>query len=159
MRRPSISIALAARRDERPRAATRGRAHAGDELVHRERLHEVVVRAELERAHAVQLAAARAHDDDRYADAFLARGLDHAPAVELGKHQVEHADVGAARSAAARAPSCRSPTQTGSKPAARRWRAMPSAMTSSSSTIRTFGIDWIIVTPARRMGWQLVTIL
>jgi hypothetical protein len=36
---------------------------------------------------------------------------------------------------------------------------MPSAITSSSSTIRTFGIEWIIVTPEGAMGWRLVTIL
>ena len=36
---------------------------------------------------------------------------------------------------------------------------MPSAMTSSSSTIRTFGIGLIIDAPKRRVGWRLVTIL
>jgi hypothetical protein len=80
MRRPSTS------------AARRG-ANACDELLHREGLDDVVVGAELERADAVDLAAARADDDDRSADAFLARGLDHAPAVELGEHQVEHAHL------------------------------------------------------------------
>jgi putative transposon-encoded protein len=32
-------------------------------------------------------------------------------------------------------------------------------MTSSSSTIRTFGIGSIIDAPKPRVGWQLVTIL
>jgi hypothetical protein len=89
MRSSSISIAS-------PRwAATRCGANARDELLHRERLHDVVVRAELERPHAVLLTSARAHDDDRSADPFLPRRLDDLPPVELGKHQVEHADVGA----------------------------------------------------------------
>jgi hypothetical protein len=35
---------------------------------------------------------------------------------------------------------------------------MPSAMTASSSTIRTFGITFIIDLPKRRVGWQLVTV-
>ena len=70
--------------------------HARDELLHRERLDEVVVGADLERVHAVVLGAAGADDDDRRADALGARGLlDEAPAVEAGQHQVEHEDVGA----------------------------------------------------------------
>ena len=40
------------------------------------------------------LGAAGRDDDDRRADALAARLLDHLPAVEAGKHQVEHADVG-----------------------------------------------------------------
>ena len=73
--------------------AAGGRAHAGCELLHRERLDEVVVRADLERVHAVVLGAAGGHDDDRRADALVSRLLDHAPAVDPGKHEVEHADV------------------------------------------------------------------
>ena len=76
------------------RAAARRGADPGHELLHRERLHEVVVGADLERVHAVVLGAARGDDDDRRADALAARLLDHLPAVEAGQHQVEHADVG-----------------------------------------------------------------
>ena len=78
----------------RAHAAPRRRADARDELAHRERLHEVVVGADLERVHAVVLGAARGDDDDRRADPLGARRLDQLPAVELGQHQVEHADVG-----------------------------------------------------------------
>ena len=39
------------------------------------------------------LGAARADDDDRRPDPLAARLLDHAPPVDAGKHQVEHADV------------------------------------------------------------------
>ena len=74
-------------------AAPGGGADARDELAHRERLHEVVVGADLERVHAVVLGAARRDDDDRRADPFGAGRLDQLPAVELGEHQVEHADV------------------------------------------------------------------
>ena len=63
------------------------------ELLHRERLDEIVVGAELERVDAVVLGAAGADDDDRRADPFSARMLDHLPPVEPGQHQVEHADV------------------------------------------------------------------
>ena len=78
----------------RPHAPPRGGDHPRDQLAHRERLHEVVVGADLERVHAVVLGAPRRDDDDRRADPLRARGLDQLPAVELGQHQVEHADVG-----------------------------------------------------------------
>ena len=68
-------------------------ADPGCELLHRERLHEVVVGADLEGVHAVVLGAARRDDDDRRADPFVARLLDHAPAVDAGEHEVEDADV------------------------------------------------------------------
>ena len=71
-----------------------GRTDAGGELLHRERLHEVVVRADLEGVHAVVLGAACRHDDDRRSDPLVARLLDDAPAVDARKHQVEDADVG-----------------------------------------------------------------
>ena len=77
-----------------PHTAPRRGADARDELAHRERLHEVVVGADLERVHAVVLRAARRDDDDRRADPFGARRLDQLPPVELREHQVEHADVG-----------------------------------------------------------------
>ena len=76
-----------------PHAAPSGRTDARDELAHRERLHQIVVGADLERVHAVVLGAARRDDDDRRADPFGARHLDQLPAVELRQHQVEHADV------------------------------------------------------------------
>ena len=43
--------------------------------------------------HPVVLGAARADDDDRRADPLAARRLDQVPAVPLGQHQVEDADV------------------------------------------------------------------
>ena len=85
---------LAAARLLRARAASGGGGDPGDELLHRERLDEVVVRAELERVDPVVLGSARADDDDRGADALAARLLDHAPTVDAGEHQVEDADVG-----------------------------------------------------------------
>ena len=69
--------------------------HASGQLLHRERLDEVVVGADLECVHAVVLGSAGRHDDDRRPDPFRARLLDHAPAVDPGEHQVEDADVGA----------------------------------------------------------------
>ena len=69
-------------------------ADAGGQLLHRERLHEVVVRADLERVDPVVLGPTRADDDDRRADPLAAGLLQHLPAVEAGKHQVEDAHVG-----------------------------------------------------------------
>ena len=76
-----------------PDAAPRRRLHAGDELLHRERLDQVVVGPDLQRVHAVMLGAAGADDDDGRPDALRTRGLDQLPAVEAGQHQVEHDDV------------------------------------------------------------------
>ena len=69
-------------------------ADAGDELLHRERLDEVVVGPDLERVHAVVLGAAGADRDDRRPDPLGAGLLDQAPAVEAGQHHVEHEHVG-----------------------------------------------------------------
>src|SRR5919197_3639369 len=77
----------------RPHLAPGRRLDAGDELLHRERLDEVIVRADLERVHAVVLGPACADDDDRSPDALGARRLDQAPAVEARQHQVEDDDV------------------------------------------------------------------
>src|SRR5262245_45480359 len=70
-----------------------GGSHARHELLHREGLDEVVVRAELERVHPIVLGSSRTVDDDRRADALATGGLDHPPAVLYGQHQVEDADV------------------------------------------------------------------
>jgi signal transduction histidine kinase len=77
----------------RANAATCCRADPRDELAHRERLHEVVVGADVERVHAVVLGPAGGHDDDRRPNPFGARSLDQLPAVELRQHQVEDADI------------------------------------------------------------------
>ena len=113
-------------------AAAGGGADAGDELAHRERLHEVVVRADLERVHAVVLGAARGDDDDRRADPLGPRGLDQLPAVELRQHQVEHADVGVleaqprrARARRGRRRSGRSRRRRGGAPSRPRSRCRP----------------------------------
>ena len=93
-RSSSISDRVAPTRFGVADAAPRGRANPRSELLHRERLHEVVVGADLEGVHAVVLGAARGDDDDRRADPLVARLLDHAPAVDAGEHEVEDADVG-----------------------------------------------------------------
>src|SRR4029453_2073900 len=64
-----------------PDSAPGGDPGARDELGHRERLHEVVVRSDLERMHPVLLAAAGADHDDRGADALAPGGLDQLPAI------------------------------------------------------------------------------
>jgi hypothetical protein len=69
------------------------RLHARDELLHRDRLDEVVVGAQLERVDAVVLAAARGDDEDGRPDPLGPDRLDQLPAVELREHEVEDADV------------------------------------------------------------------
>ena len=74
-------------------AATSRRAYARDKLFHGERLHEVVVGADLEGVHAVVLGPTGAHDDDRRPDPLGARRLDQLPAVDAREHEVEDAYI------------------------------------------------------------------
>ena len=147
---------LAARRRRlRLRASAAGRLDAGDELLHRERLDEVVVGADLERVHAVVLRAARADDDDRRPDPFGASRLDELPAVEPGQHEVEHAHV-VLLVAQAREPCLAARRRvTASNPAAVRCWTMPVAMTSSSSMMSTF-VTRGTITRLLRHGLELV---
>jgi len=73
--------------------ASRG-ANTRGELLHRERLHEVVVGSDLESVYAVVLRSPGGYDDDRGADPLVSGLLDHAPSVDAGEHQVENADIG-----------------------------------------------------------------
>ncbi len=74
-------------------ASPRRRPHSCDELLHRERLDQVVVRSDVERVDAVVLRAAGRDDHDRRSDPLLPGELDQLPAVDPGQHEVEHADV------------------------------------------------------------------
>ena len=69
----------------------------GEELVHSERLRDVVVGAGVERDHLVRLAAARREDDDRRL-APSTQALDHLDPVHVGEAEVEDDGVAAARS-------------------------------------------------------------
>ena len=68
-------------------------ADAGDELGHAERLHQVVVGAELEADDAVGLEAAGGEHDDRHLRRRADGAADVAP-VDVGQPQVEQDDVG-----------------------------------------------------------------
>ena len=57
------------------------RPHAGQQLAQRERLGHVVVGAQLEAAHAIDLLAARGEHDDRHVDARGAQLAAHVPAA------------------------------------------------------------------------------
>ena len=118
-------------------AAPRRGADPRDELLHRERLDEVVVGAELERVDAVVLGAARA-DRRRSACRCPRRARSRSRSSRRARAASGRARRRrAARSGAAPAPARPSRPPSGSKPAAARCRAIPWAITSSSSTIRT----------------------
>lgn len=63
-----------------------------DQLAEAERLHEVVVRAEFEEEHAVELVAASRQHDDRNLRT-LANLPAHVFAVEVGESEVEEDEV------------------------------------------------------------------
>src|SRR6266550_683685 len=87
MRSSSISIGS-------PRwASSRRSAYASDQLVHRERLDQVVVRSDLQGVYAVVLRAPGTDDDDRSWDPFGSGALDDAPTVTAGEHQVEDTNI------------------------------------------------------------------
>ena len=67
-------------------------AHAAPELADRERLRDVVVRAELEPEHRVELVVAGGQHDDRHR-ALCAQSLADLEPVELRQHDVEHDEV------------------------------------------------------------------
>ena len=82
-----------------PRGSCRGagraaqqRPHAAAELADRERLRDVVVRAELEPEHLVELVVAGGQHDDRHR-ALRAQALADLEAVEPRQHDVEHDEV------------------------------------------------------------------
>ena len=85
------------------------RLDAGHELLHPERLREVVVGADLEAVHLVVLRPSRRDHDDRDRDPLLAQRARDPPAVLAGQHQVDHRDVGALEPDLARAPGRRPP--------------------------------------------------
>ena len=73
-------------------------ADARHELPEPERLHDVVVGADFEEPHAVELVLAGSDDDDRN----LGAGADaptHLPTVEIGEPEIEQHEVGGLRRA------------------------------------------------------------
>ena len=77
----------------RPRAPQH-RAHASEELAQREGLGDVVVGAQLEAEHAVDLGAARGEHDHGHVDAAAAELPADVPAAQPGHHDVEQYEVG-----------------------------------------------------------------
>ena len=76
----------------RRRGATKQRADAAAELADRERLRDVVVGAELEAEHLVELVVARGEHDDRDG-ALGAQPPADLEAVDSRQHDVEHDEV------------------------------------------------------------------
>ncbi len=99
-----------------PARAAQQRAQAGEQLLERERLGQVVVGARLQARDAVADAVARGEHQDRRAVAGVAQPAADLEAVEPGHQDVEQDRVGAAPSAWARTASRPSPASATSKP-------------------------------------------
>src|SRR5262249_22715876 len=74
------------------RCAAQQRAYTAAELTNRERLGDVVVRAQFEAENLVELLAAGGQHDDRHVAAGAEAAADLEP-VDLRQHQVEHNEV------------------------------------------------------------------
>ena len=98
--------------------APQHRLHAGDELGRRERLGHVVVGAELEPEHAVDLAVAGGEEDHRDGRR-LAEPAAHLEAVDVGETDVEHDEAGPVRRRPPRTPSSPVAAFTTRKPSRR----------------------------------------
>ena len=101
-------------------------ADARDQLPEPERLHDVVVGAELEQEHAIELVAARGEHDDRRVGGSAQCAAD-VGAVDVGEPEVEQDEVGVVGGAAAPRRRCaprspRSPRVRGPRRAVSRWR-------------------------------------
>ena len=98
------------------------------------------------------LGAAGRDDDDRRADPLVARGLDQLPAVEAREHQVEDADVGLLVAEPGEPLVAVADRRRRRSPRRRDGATIPCAITSSSSTIRTFGMLSFHYRPATRLA-------
>ena len=76
----------------RRRGAAQDGPHAAPELPDQERLRDVVVRAELEPEHLVELVVAGREHDDRHG-ALGTKSLADLETVDLRQHDVEHDEV------------------------------------------------------------------
>ena len=121
------------------RPPRRDAAAPRDELLHRERLDEVVVRPDLERVHAVVLGPAGA-DDEIGVPIPSARGgsISFQPSIREASGRRRTTSGRSNRSRAS--PRRRPPRPPDRSPATAGGAPCPGAMTSSSSTIRTFAI-------------------
>ncbi len=126
---PTFSGRVARRR----LVAARDGVDPGDQLAEAERLDHVVVGAELEADHLVDLLPARRDHDDRHVRALAQPAADRV-AVRVGQAQVEEDDVGGPAASASAPVAARSTVN----PSRRSPSASGSAIESSSSTSRTF---------------------
>src|SRR5512132_258295 len=102
--RPATVIDLAPDQVERRRAnhqlrlvgsrcGSQARPHPGEQLLERERLREVVLRAELERSHLRSRVAERREDEDGLGGLALQDLLEHRESVDVRHHQIEDEEV------------------------------------------------------------------
>ena len=94
MRRPVAVSGGRGRRRAAALAAAQQRTHPRLQLGEPEGLGEVVVGAEVETDHAVELAGAGGDDQDAAVEAAVAGRAAHVEAVHVGQPEVEDHDVG-----------------------------------------------------------------
>ena len=128
--------------DRRARALGTGppqdRSDAGDELVGREGLDDVVVGADLEPDDAIDLVVAggqEQHGDVR----ALPEPTADLEAVEVGQADVEHGEHRVVLLDELQRPLSRSPARSGRNPSLRRYMSRSPAIATSSSTTTTTG--------------------
>ena len=129
--------------------------HPSHQLLHRKRLHQIIIRTNLQRMHPIMLRPPRRHHHNRRPNPLRTRQLNQLPTINPRQHQIQHTHIRTLKRNRAN-PASPFPTHNGSNPAACKCRAIPCAITSSSSTINTFGIPAIITPSPPGLGCVLV---
>ena len=79
------------------RGTAKQRAHPREQFRKSERLHEIIVRAQLESFYSILHAVARSEEENRHVNAAVSQFLDDGPAVFLRQHHVNNEKIGVRR--------------------------------------------------------------
>ena len=77
----------------RPHTTPRSRPHPRHQLLHRKRLHQIIIRPDLQRMHPIMLRPPSRHHHDRRPDPLTPRRLDQPPPINPRQHQIEHTHI------------------------------------------------------------------
>ena len=67
--------------------------HPSHQLLHRKRLHQIIIRTNLQRMHPIMLRPPRRHHHNRRPDPLLTRRLDQLPTIQPRQHQIQHTHI------------------------------------------------------------------